>query len=244
MSAINPESTIGQLVAERPARSRVFESLGIDYCCGGKRPLSEICREKKLDLKTVSGLLEKSDQTPTEPGRDWLASSLGDLVDHIESTHHAYLKQELPRLRWLVQRIATVHGERHPNLLKVHDIFGPFADEMESHMAQEERELFPAIRRLETGAGADPTLADSIPALEHEHDHAGRDLALFRELTDNYLPPDDACHTYRATLEGLAELERDMHRHVHRENNILFPRAAAKARALSGAADAGCCCST
>lgn len=244
MSAINQESTIGQLVAERPSRSRVFESLGIDYCCGGKRPLCDVCHEKELDPKAVVELLEKSDQTPIEPGRDWLAASLCDLVDHIESTHHAYLKQELPRLRWLIQRIADVHGERHSNLLRVNEIFGPFADEMESHMAQEERELFPTIRRLEAEESADPKLAESIPSLEHEHEHAGRDLARFRELTDNYVPPPDACNTYRATLSALAELERDMHRHVHRENNILFPRAAAKARALSGAADAGCCCST
>jgi regulator of cell morphogenesis and NO signaling len=229
MSDIAFETTIGQLVTERPGRSRVFESLGIDYCCGGKKPFGQACREQGLDPHTVARLLDLSAQ-PTDDGRDWSRAVLTELTDHIELNHHGYLKRELPRLAALVQKVAAVHGSAHPKLLDVRETFTRFAAELEAHMCKEEQVLFPAIRRID--AGADPradraNLTDPIGAMEHEHDDAGRDLARLRELTDSYAPPPGACNTYRAMLAGLEELEHDMHRHVHKENSILFPRALA-----------------
>jgi regulator of cell morphogenesis and NO signaling len=231
MSAISLDTTIGQLVAERPGRSRVFESLGIDYCCGGKKSLNQACRDKGLDPHTVAQVLDLS-ASPARDDRDWSRAALTELADHIELNHHAYLKRELPRLAALVQKVAAVHGSVHPSLLDVRDTFTRFAAELDAHMATEEQLLFPAIRRIDAGANrARPQadLANPIHAMEHEHDDAGRDLARLRELTNGFAPPPGACNTYRAMLAGLQELEHDMHRHVHKENSILFPRALASA---------------
>lgn len=232
MTAIDTRITVGQLVAERPARSRVFQQLGIDFCCGGKKPLEEACRAKGLDPHTVlQTLLAGEDQTPGEVALvDAARMSLTELCAHIESTHHAYLRIELPRLHQMLTRVAAVHGGRYPWMRQVLDVFAPFAEELASHMVKEEQVLFPMIRALEAGergvAGhCGDTIANPVRMMEHEHDDAGEALRLMHELTDGYTPPADACNTFRAALDGLRELEQDMHQHVHKENNILFPRA-------------------
>ena len=234
MSVLNIEATVGQLVTELPNRSRIFETLGIDYCCGGKKTLSQACAEKGLDSRSVVRLLDLADMITGDPDRDWSKTSMTELIQHIESTHHAYLKRELPRLAKLVQKVAIAHGAAHPELIQVRDIFGIFAGELALHMSKEESVLFPAIRRLESGDGHGScgcgSLENPIHAMEHEHEDAGRDLAMLRQLTHNFVPPTSACNTYRALLAGLEELEKDMHRHVHKENSILFPKAAAAER--------------
>jgi regulator of cell morphogenesis and NO signaling len=222
--------TVGQLVASRPSRSRVFQNLGIDFCCGGKITLEEAARRKSLDPQTVLAMLVAGESDPGPSGPDPALLGLAELCDHIEQKHHAYLKSELPRLEAMLVRVARAHGERFPWMVQVLETFGPFSAEMFQHMAKEERVLFPLIRSLEAGhAGASGhcggTVANPIRLMEHDHDDAGAALARMRELTNGYTPPPQACNTFRAALDALAELERDTHEHVHKENNILFPAA-------------------
>ena len=237
--------TVGQLVAERPSRARVFERFGIDYCCGGKIPLGEACREKQIDPQSVIAELRRSDERRA-PERDWAALGLTRLADHIEQAHHGYLRQELPRLDFLTQKVARAHGQNHPELLRVRDVFLGFKTEMLNHMEKEELVMFPMCRRLESGdlpdGGGMPGGAAAIgvdrpvDVLTHEHEHAGKALADMRRLTGGYAAPPDACNTYRALLDSLRELEADTHQHVHLENNVLFPAALAADAARRAAA--------
>ncbi|HZP80914.1 MAG TPA: iron-sulfur cluster repair di-iron protein [Chthonomonadaceae bacterium] len=242
MSQITVEKTVGQLVAERPGRARLFEKLGVDYCCGGKRPLGEVCAEKGLDRAEVVRELEASDSIPDDAGgTNWNEMPLGELADHIISTHHAYLKMELPRLAFLTNKVANAHGSRHPEMIRVRDIFAQFKQELESHMIKEEAILFPMCKLLETATVAPHfhcggTIQNPIRVMEQEHQDAGDALAEMRALTHDFTPPADACNTFRVLLDSLAELEADMHGHVHKENNILFPRAAAIEAGLPRAA--------
>lgn len=224
------ETPVGELVARRPSRSRVFEKLGIDYCCGGKNPLSKACADKGIDASTVLTMLLAAEEGATSAERDWTSASLGDLSRHIEQTHHAYLKRELPRLEAIVHRVAAVHGDHHVWLREFEGVYTRFAAEMLAHMMKEEQVLFPLIRSLE-GGDAEPTancghgVGDAIRVMEHEHDDSAQGLARMRELSAGFTPPADACNTFRAMLDGLSELEAETHRHVHKENSILFPRA-------------------
>lgn len=230
MNLLNPETTVGQIVAERPQASRLFESLGIDYCCGGRKPLSQACLEKGLEFAEVTSRLEAA-LAGTDSGchRRWLERPLSELMDHILDEHHGYLRQEVPRLRMLAEKVARVHGPNHPYLVRVHEVVEEFAFDILSHMPKEENILFPRIRAAETGgtAALGCGLAGPIRQMEHEHDGAGQNLAELRELTSGFKPPMDACNTWRALYAGLADLEQDMHHHVHEENNVLFVRALA-----------------
>jgi regulator of cell morphogenesis and NO signaling len=230
MTILNLSSPVGDWVSEHPRTSRIFEELHIDYCCGGRTPLEEACRERSLDPKDVEArLLESMGLFEDVPSEMWNTAPLKDLCDHIEQTHHAYLRTELPRLSKMVKKVAAVHGDRHQYLLQLEKVFEGFRAELETHMFKEEAVLFPAIRELESESGAAQfpfgSVANPIRVMEHEHDDAGQALAKMRELTNHYQPPEGACNTFRAMLDGLRELERDMHHHVHKENNILFPRA-------------------
>jgi regulator of cell morphogenesis and NO signaling len=220
-------TTVGELVAERPARSRVFERLGIDYCCGGKLSLAEACARRGLAVDAVRRRLAEADTEGVSGGTDWRAARLADLCGHLVATHHAFLRRELPRLRDLLGKLARVHGDRHPELRDVLVAFEPFADELAGHMAKEEQVLFPLITWIESGdVPPTPFVLQPIGVMQAEHDDAGRALAEFRRLTGGYAVPAGGCNTYRAAMAGLAELEVDLHTHVHKENNILFPRAA------------------
>lgn len=229
MKNITTDTTVGELVRAVPARSRIFENLGIDYCCGGKKPLSEACRAKGLDPATVAALLTALDDAPSAIAVDPDTMTLSSLCDHIEDLHHGYLRDELPRLDFMTRKVAAVHGADEPRLLEVRRVFESFSAEITSHTQEEQATIFPLIRRLETAKGERPaaSLKSAFEKLEAEHDNAGAALAKFRELTDNYTPPDWACNTFRALYDGLSQLERDMHQHVHKENNVLFPRALA-----------------
>lgn len=230
---ISTETTVGEIVRAVPARSRLFENLGIDYCCGGKKPLTEACRTKGLDPATVVAMLlaldaGASDDAVANPD----ALSLTALCDHIEQVHHEYLRAELPRLDFMTRKVAAVHGDHEPRLREVREVFEAFHAAMASHTQEEEGLIFPAIRRLESAGGAGAAqLKAALDKLESEHDRAGAALARLSELTDNYVPPEWACNTFRALYDGLASLERETHQHVHKENNVLFPRALAAGRA-------------
>jgi regulator of cell morphogenesis and NO signaling len=223
--------TIGQIVTQRPYLSRVFEKLGLDYCCGGARTLSKACAEHGLDLKTVSETLEATEANRSAPSVevDYSAMTMTELADHIETTHHVYLRNELPRLERMVQKVAVAHEHNHPQTRELANNFSDMKMELEQHMIKEEQILFPAIRALESADQAMQfscgSVANPIEVMEQEHENAGNALYRMHELTNNYTAPDDACNTYRAMLDGLRELEADLHQHIHKENNILFPGA-------------------
>lgn len=235
-TTLHPQTTVGQLVAERPARSRVFEKLGIDYCCGGKLPLAEACSRKGLDAASVLATLSAMEELGAgdderEPSP--LTMTMTELCDHIEATHHAYLRREMPRLDFMTNKVASRHGEHFPWLFELAEVYQGLQNELTAHMMKEEQILFPAIRDLEAGrppqSPCGAHLDGPIAVMEHEHDNAGRALERMRELSGDYTPQAEACNTFRAMLDALAELEADMHRHVHKENNVLFPRAQALA---------------
>lgn len=233
MNTITLETTVGEIVRATPARSRVFENLGIDYCCGGKKPLAEVCRAKGLDPATVVAMLAALDGAPETSSANPDAMGLSELCDHIERVHHDYLREELPRLDFMTRKVAAVHGADETRLLEVRAIFEAFSEKMTSHTKEEEEFVFPKIRQLENARQGKTEVAsglkDILSRLESEHDGAGAALTRFRELTDNYTPPEWACNTFRALYDGLLQLEKNMHQHVHKENNVLFIKALAAA---------------
>jgi regulator of cell morphogenesis and NO signaling len=240
MSTITLDRTVGDLVTEKPARARIFETFGIDFCCGGKKPLAQACQEKNLDPKQIVGVLAVLDQQVVQTEPDWSAQPMAALCDHIEQTHHAYLRRQLPWLDFVTEKVARRHGDHDPRLVQVREIFIAFKAELESHMAKEEQVLFPIVRKIEASKEAFRSHCGSVQnpirVMIAEHDDAGHAMGQFAALTDGYVPPDGACNTYRAMLDGLKEIELDMHRHVHKENSILFPRAIEAEARLAGAA--------
>jgi regulator of cell morphogenesis and NO signaling len=220
------DRTVGELVAERPGRSRIFQDLGIDFCCQGSRTLGEACQRKGIDFASVADLLA-AEATEPEPQGNPAELPPEELVDYIVDTHHAYLRRELPRLRAMSHRVANVHGGHTPSLIEVFEVFLGLEDELASHMMKEEQVLFPAISSLARGESRVGSLDGPIACMIHEHEDAGAALERLRTLTSGYQPPADACNTYRALFAGLAELEEDLHRHIHLENAVLFPQAQA-----------------
>lgn len=222
---VDISATLGDLVTEDPRRSRVLEKFGIDYCCSGQRSLAEASTEAGLDLAEVAQALdlpEESAAQQAQPARE-NAVLAHDIVD----THHAYMWEEMPRLQALVDKVHGVHGDRHPELARVRAAYTEAVAALDPHMTTEERVVFPAISRLEksgaavTGFGS---FAEPIDQLRAEHDAVGQLFKEIRSITDGYAAPDDACNSYRAMLKGLEEMELDLHEHIHKENNVLFPR--------------------
>lgn len=220
------ETPVGQLVVDKPQLARVFEKFGIDYCCGGKLTLGAICQKKGLDVQAVLTALDQAQVDKPVDETDWNAVSVETLARHILDTHHVYLKENLPTLAQLAQKVARVHGENHPELIEVARVYHKFQTEMNDHLAKEEQILFPAILQLVKGEGGFG-IQQPIRVMLMEHDAAGQDLEALRTLTKGFAPPEDACYSYRTLFSGLAELELDTHTHIHKENNILFPKALA-----------------
>jgi regulator of cell morphogenesis and NO signaling len=222
--------TVADLVARHPAAVDVFERLGIDYCCGGRRALRDVLAERSLKWATVAAEIEAARSTVQADAMQARSDgSLSALTDHIVRRYHEKLRLELPRLTAMGQKVIQAHGERHPEVREVAMVFAGLRAELESHMMKEEHVLFPFIELLESGAGAThPMLgrmASPIAVMEAEHDNAGAALAELRSITSAYASPADACATFRGYYEGLAALERELHEHIHLENNVLFPRA-------------------
>ncbi|MEZ5980392.1 MAG: iron-sulfur cluster repair di-iron protein, partial [Planctomycetota bacterium] len=208
-----------------------------DFCCGGRRTLLDACRERGLDADAIARELELEADEVAPPSIDLAALPLDALCDHVEREHHAFLRRELPRLTEAWTKVARVHGAKHPECVQVARRVAELAEELEQHLLKEEMVLFPAIRGIASGNRAAArhcgSVRNPIGMMELEHDDAGLVLRELRALTDDYAVPDDACATYRAALDGLVELERDLHAHVHAENNVLFPRAVAAERGAS-----------
>lgn len=220
--------SVGELVLERPHRSKVFEKMGLDYCCKGHQALGVACEGMGLDLPAVIGALEALELDPTEEDQSWQQGLL-PAVRHIVDTHHAYTKEALPRLLFLTGKVAKVHGDEDRRLVELDRAFQRFAQETTDHLAKEEQILFPMIEGLAAGRrpSMPPTVQYPIAMMLKEHLQHGENLELFRNLTDGYVPPEGACNSWRAMLAGLEELELDLHRHIHKENSFLYPQAIA-----------------
>jgi len=229
MARFTLQTSVGEIVAQQPQTSRTFEKMGIDYCCGGKKTLEEACQKKGLDPDNILYMLEEIASVGSGTHDEVKDMSLSELADHIEKTHHAYLRKELPRLEEIARKVALAHGEHDVRLYQVREIIHNLAEELFSHMLKEERILFPIIRQMEKSENMPVfhcgTIANPIWQMEHEHDETGEALQALRRLTDNFTLPKGACNTYRVMIHELSTLEEDLHRHIHKENNILFPHA-------------------
>jgi regulator of cell morphogenesis and NO signaling len=234
---VDTSKTLRELAVELPYAPRVFENLGIDYCCGGKRPLQEACAQSRVALETVVEHLEMAEAAVRDnhqaAAKNWAKGSIGELIDQIVQRHHAYVRQESPRLQQLFAKVAPKHGERHPELIRVSGLFDSLVAELAVHMMKEEQILFPYILRMEeshiSGEPAPPscfgTVRNPIAMMLSEHDSAGELLKQIRKETGDLKAPEDACVSYQALYRDLLAFEADLHQHIHLENNILFPRA-------------------
>jgi regulator of cell morphogenesis and NO signaling len=226
--------TLGEIVTADFRAAGIMERYGLDFCCRGNRTLEQGCRDAGIRSEDLMEQLEALEKAPSD-ARSFKDMSIPALVDHIVTKHHAYVRDALPVLLAHSAKIAKVHGTRHPELVRVAQLVEQVADEMTSHMMKEEHVLFPYIVALASAAehGAPPpfapfgTVANPIHMMEMEHESAGNAMFEIRELTDGYQIPADGCTTYAVCLRELDAFERDLHAHVHLENNILFPKASA-----------------
>jgi len=227
--------TVREVVQEYPEAARLFERLGIDYCCGGNKSLEEACAVANLSIDQVLYSIEMAEETARakQTGRNWQTSPLADLIAHITGTHHKYTREEIARLTPLMEKVRSVHGASHPELQQVQAVFQHLAQELTMHMMKEEAILFPYIVRLEEAVIQNETVIpppfgtvqNPVRMMEHEHDSAGAALRAIRQATADFTPPGDACISYETLYSALAAFEADLHLHIHLENNILFPRA-------------------
>ena len=226
------QKTVGEIAAEYPAAVKVFQKHGIDFCCGGNRPIADACREKGIEDRVVLDELDAA-LTPSGDVPRFSAWDLDFLASYIVANHHSYVRGAIETLRKHTSRVAEVHGERHPETVAIARHFDAIADEMTHHMLKEERVLFPYITALAAAARTGVRLvpapfgsaANPIRMMEAEHESAGATMAEIRRLSGNYEPPGDACTTFKVSYQELEAFESDLHRHVHLENNILFPKA-------------------
>ncbi len=243
--SINTQRTVAEIALEKPQAAAVFEKLGIDYCCGGGKPLAAACEAAGIDVNNVANLLEAAagtDQPGVEAG-NWSEQSLATLIDYIVRKHHSYCREECLRLEPLSEKVLSKHGENHTELQQIHKLFTSLRNELSMHMMKEEQILFPYIIGLEHSATIESlpprapfgTVRNPVRMMVQEHDDAGQLLKEIRELTRNFSAPEDACTSYKALYQGLHAFEADLHQHIHLENNLLFPRAIGLEEAVQAA---------
>ncbi|HEY8661426.1 MAG TPA: iron-sulfur cluster repair di-iron protein [Hanamia sp.] len=228
------DETLGEIAAKDLRKAQVFKKYGLDFCCGGKKTVKEACAEKGLDVTKIEQELQTADKNISTarplPYNEW---SLDFLADYIVNTHHSYVKKTIPDLRSYASKVASVHGNRHPELLAISQLTDEVCEELSLHMVKEETVLFPYIKQLVASKnngnplqkGTFNTIQAPIDMMEHEHDVVGKKLEQIRTLSNNYALPDDACASYSFLYKTLEEFEYDLHIHVHLENNILFPKS-------------------
>lgn len=228
MKTFNTSQSIGEIVSIMPKASDIFKKYGIDFCCGGHRPLADAIREQNLDEEELLDRLEEAYKETRQLSErsDFRTMPLSDLIDHVVSTHHSYLNRALPELSDLTTTILRVHGQNHPDLFRVHKLFHNLKLELEQHLIKEETLLFPLIKEYENGPteGLLKRISLVVRETEEEHEAAGDILKELRRVTEDYILPADGCATYGKTFKGLQELESDLFQHIHLENNILFTR--------------------
>lgn len=238
---INNQSIIGKIVAENYKAASVFKKYKIDFCCNGNRSIADASRKKQMDEDTLINELKEATGEKNQGEIDFKSFPLDLLVDYIEKTHHRYIDSKIPEIIPYLDKIVSVHGDNHPELYEVERLFKESAGDLTAHLRKEELMLFPYIRQLvkEQISGEKKPVtkigdaAEYIALMEDEHETEGERFRNISELTDDYTPPSDACNTYRVTLSLLQEFEEDLHRHIHLENNILFPKAIALTEAMT-----------
>jgi regulator of cell morphogenesis and NO signaling len=226
------QTTVRDIALEQPASIRVFEHFGIDYCCGGRKPLAQACEERSIQPEAVLAAIEEA-TAGHEPAHDWTQASLESICEHIVETHHAYIRAELPRLEAFAQKAYSRHGKTQPELETIQQLVGSLGEELLQHLEKEEVVLFPYVTNLErnlASCGPRPlgcfgAVRNPIRMMMAEHDAAGDALTRMRMLSGGFTPPAWACPTYRGFYQALSDFEKDLHQHVHLENNVLFPRA-------------------
>ena len=223
------DNIVGEVVAKDYRTASVFKSHGIDFCCRGNRSIKEVCEKNDLNTDTILEELNKSINNSIESLANFQTWDLDLLADYIEKKHHRYVEKKIPELLAYLNKIAQVHGARHPELLEIESLFIDSANELSAHMQKEEMVLFPYVRKLASDDNPSTptfgTVKNPIQIMMIEHDNEGVRFRKIAELSNNYNPPADACATYSVAFAMLKEFEEDLHTHIHLENNILFPRA-------------------
>jgi regulator of cell morphogenesis and NO signaling len=225
--------TIGSFVAEDFRTAAVFSKYKIDFCCKGNRTVTEVCEKQNIDADDLLQNVLQVVQSENSGSIDFNSWPLDLLADFIEKTHHRYVEEKMNVLLPFLDKLCKVHGANHPELFKINELFIGCAGELSQHMKKEELILFPFVKRMvktkeSDGVLSQPsfgTVSNPIAMMMHEHDNEGERFREIAELTNNYTPPADACTTYRVTFAMLKEFEADLHKHIHLENNILFPKA-------------------
>jgi len=237
---LTEQSIIGELVAKDYRYATVFQKNKIDFCCQGNRTIAETCDKKKVNIDSLLSELTVASQVNDNSTTDFNSWPLDLLADYIEKKHHRYVESRITEIKPLLAKIVKVHGEMHPELLEVEDLFLGAAGELTAHMKKEEFILFPFVKKLAQAAegkteltpGHFGTVANPIAMMMDEHSAEGERFRKIAALTNDYTPPKDACTTYMVTFSLLKEFERDLHLHIHLENNILFPKAVELEKAL------------
>ncbi|HEU4870416.1 MAG TPA: iron-sulfur cluster repair di-iron protein [Pyrinomonadaceae bacterium] len=232
---INSETTVKEVGLHMPESTRLFEQLKIDYCCGGNRPLGEACASAGLDVMTVMEMLGEVGESSSShvSARDFQNASLPELIEHILNTHHVFTKSEMSRLEALAAKVMEAHGRNHPELTNVRELFKQLCADLTPHMFKEEQVLFPYIvHMVEAFENKRPgpfapfvTVNNPVRMMMKEHDTAGEILRELRVVTSDYKVPPDACISYQTLYQALENFEKDLHQHIHLENNLLFPKA-------------------
>lgn len=227
---VSPKIKVGKIVADDYRTARVFSKYGIDFCCKGGISLEEACKNNLVQLDEVIQDLQALNPA-NETGESWNRVDLNQLIDHILDKHHRYINENGPTLLAYLLKISQVHGGRHPELHQVYQLFHASLSELAMHMKKEELILFPLIRKASQTSDQKvdlQTMLGPIAQMEAEHSQEGDRFREISRLTDGYTPPADGCQTYRVAFQMLAEFEQDLHRHIHLENNVLFPTALAQ----------------
>lgn len=230
---IQENQIIGELVAQDYRTASVFKKYGIDFCCQGNRTIKDACEKKKIDIQEVLNDLNKLTNAQPEGTVDYQSWPLDLLADYIEKKHHRYVEEKIQEIKPYLHKICSVHGERHPELFEINELFNAAAGELAMHMKKEELVLFPFIRKMQKAKQENikleaphfGTVQNPIQMMMNEHTTEGDRFRKIEELSNNYTPPQDACNTYSVTFALLKEFEQDLHLHIHLENNILFPKA-------------------
>ncbi len=221
---------LGQIATAFPASMRIFEAHGLDYCCGGQRELGEASAAAGVAPGKVLEEIQQLRSISLEAPKDWSKGSLTELVEYLVATHHVFTRTELARLAPLMDKVARVHGENHPELNAIRLFFIELSNDLGPHLMKEEQVLFPYMLDLDAGktsASCFGTVANPIRAMLGEHDLVGELLHRIRDLSRDFALPAEACGSYQSLFMGLADLEADLHQHIHLENNVLFPKAVA-----------------
>lgn len=229
---ITKDTIIGNLVAQDYRTASVFKNSKIDFCCNGNRTIEDACTQKKIDSNALIAQLNAVVTQIQDSGIDYNAWPLDLLADYVEKKHHRYVENKIQEITPFLEKVVRVHGDRHPELAEVEQLFKASAGELTAHMKKEEMILFPFIRKMVEAKNNGTTIQapfgtvqNPIRMMMHEHDGEGERFRKIAALTDNYTPPADACNTYKVTFALIKEFEEDLHLHIHLENNILFPKS-------------------